>query len=215
MTMPNNTTRQRVLKNLLQKQHCTVNELAEAVDINPISVRHHVNKLEAEGLIKSREERHGVGRPRLVYSLTEKGMEQFPKRYLNLTLRLLDQLKESRSKRFLGELFQDIADDMAEEISKDFELDQLVLQEKLEILKEVLSAEGYTVSLSEDQHNYYLIEASCPYHHVGETYPEVCVMDQHLISLVTEVPAQRIECILNGDQHCKYLIKKDLKEEIA
>ncbi len=60
----NQTTRQRVLKTLLLRHQCTVNELAEAVDINPISVRHHLNKLEAEGLVTSFEERHGVGRPR-------------------------------------------------------------------------------------------------------------------------------------------------------
>ncbi|NOQ40585.1 MAG: winged helix-turn-helix transcriptional regulator, partial [Anaerolineales bacterium] len=73
-----NNTRNRVLRTLLLNQRRTVNDLAEAVDINPISVRHHITKLEAEGLIQSEEERHGVGRPRLVYSLTNKGMEQFP-----------------------------------------------------------------------------------------------------------------------------------------
>ena len=51
-------TRNRVLRTLLLNQRRTVNELAEAVDINPISVRHHVNKLEAEGLIQSEEERN-------------------------------------------------------------------------------------------------------------------------------------------------------------
>ncbi|MCK4488834.1 MAG: winged helix-turn-helix transcriptional regulator, partial [Anaerolineales bacterium] len=88
-----NNTRNGVLRTLLLHQRRTVNELAEAVDINPISVRHHVTKLEADGLIQSEEERHGVGRPRLVYSLTNKGMEQFPQRYLQLSLRLLQQLK--------------------------------------------------------------------------------------------------------------------------
>ena len=58
-----NNTRNRVLRSLLLNQKRTVNELAESVDINPISVRHHVTKLEAEGLILSEEERHGVGRP--------------------------------------------------------------------------------------------------------------------------------------------------------
>jgi predicted ArsR family transcriptional regulator len=48
-----------------------------------------------EGLIAAEEERHGVGRPRLVYSLTEDGMEKFPTKYLRLTTRLLAQMKES------------------------------------------------------------------------------------------------------------------------
>ena len=59
-----NNTRNRVLRSLLLNQKRTVNELAESVDITPISVRHHVNKLEAERLIQSEEERrpHGLDR---------------------------------------------------------------------------------------------------------------------------------------------------------
>jgi predicted ArsR family transcriptional regulator len=43
----NKTTRERVLQTLLTQERCTINELAEAVEINPISVRHHITKLEA------------------------------------------------------------------------------------------------------------------------------------------------------------------------
>ena len=89
------STRDRVLQTLLKRDQCTINELADAVDINPISVRHHITKLEADGLVDSKEERHGVGRPRRQYYLTERGREQFPKRYVKLTLRLLEQLKET------------------------------------------------------------------------------------------------------------------------
>lgn len=201
-----NNTRDRVLKSLLINQRSTINELAEAVDINPISVRHHVNKLEAEGLIESEEERHGVGRPRLVYSLTQKGMEQFPKRYLDLTLRILRQLKDSLSPRMVGKLFQEIAQDMAEELTQDIELDDLSLKERLALLQDVLNQEGFTVNLKEDEGDYYLVEASCPYHHVGENYPEICVVDQELISHFLTVPPQRIECILDGDKRCVYRI---------
>ena len=70
------STRNHVLQQLLTKQRCTINDLAEAVRIDPISVRHHIVKLEGEGLVDSTAERHGVGRPRRVYFLTEAGMEQ-------------------------------------------------------------------------------------------------------------------------------------------
>ncbi len=46
-------TRERVLKTLLKNHRCTINELAEAVNINPISVRHHISRLQAEGLVGS------------------------------------------------------------------------------------------------------------------------------------------------------------------
>jgi len=87
------STRDRVLQTLLRKHRCTINELADVVDINPISVRHHIAKLQAEGLVTSEEERHGVGRPRQVFFLTEAGLERFPTRYMRLAIRLLEQLK--------------------------------------------------------------------------------------------------------------------------
>jgi len=75
------------------------------VDINPISVRHHINRLEADGLVTSEEERHGVGRPRRLYFLTEKGRERFPTRYIRLTMRLLEQLKEAMPQPMIAKLF--------------------------------------------------------------------------------------------------------------
>src|SRR5690348_7810441 len=87
------STRDRILQTLLRHPRSTINELADAVGINPISVRHHLTNLQVEALVAAEEERHGVGRPRLVYFLTEDGLEKFPTRYLRLTTRLLSQMK--------------------------------------------------------------------------------------------------------------------------
>ena len=207
-----NSTRNRVLRSLLLNQKRTVNELAESVDINPISVRHHVNKLEAEGLILSEEERHGVGRPRLVFSLTPKGMEQFPQRYLQLTLRLLEQLKSTLPDKVLGKIFKEVAEGIAEDLTHDINLDDLNLKERLELLQEVLTSEGFMVNLQEDDGNIYIVEASCPYHHVGEDFPEICVVDQELIAHFASTTPKRVECILDCDKQCKYLIKEKVDE---
>ncbi len=207
-----NNTRNRVLRSLLLNQKRTVNELAESVDINPISVRHHVNKLEAEGLIQSAEERHGVGRPHLVFSLTPKGMEQFPQRYLQLTLRLLEQLKSSLPEKVLGKIFKEVAEGIAGELTKDINLEDLDLKERLELLQEVLTSEGFMVTLEEDEGDFYIVEASCPYHHVGEDYPEICVVDQELIAHFVSSTPKRVECILDGDKQCKYRISGKAEE---
>ena len=45
------STRDRILQTLLDKPHSTINELAEAVSINAISVRHHLTSLLLEGLV--------------------------------------------------------------------------------------------------------------------------------------------------------------------
>ena len=112
------STRELVLKTLLIKQRCTINDLAEAVGINPISVRHHVTKLEAASLVTSEEERHGVGRPRRHYFLTDAGMEHFPTRYLRLTTKLLAQLKENLPEKLVNEIFSNMASDLIAEYER-------------------------------------------------------------------------------------------------
>jgi predicted ArsR family transcriptional regulator len=61
----------------------------------------------------------------------------------------------------------------------------------------------------ERQGEQYLIrEISCPYYHVGQSHPEVCTVDQTLISAVLDVPAEKVQCVLNGDAHCSYVVSK-------
>ncbi len=200
------STRDRVLKTLLLRQECTINELADSVDIKAISVRHHLAKLEAEGLIKSKEERHNVGRPRLVYTLTKKGMEEFPTRYLSLILRLLEQLKATLPEKMVGELFRNIAQGMAIELTEDLDIEDLPIEERLNILKDLMITEGFTVEWQKVGDTYQIIEANCPYHHVGASHPEICTVSQELIANVTNVSPTQVTCILDGDAHCKYIV---------
>src|SRR5512135_1841049 len=125
-----NSTRDRILQTLLRHPRSTINGLAEAVGINPISVRHHLTNLQVEGLVTAEEERHGVGRPRLVYALTEKGLERFPTRYLRLTNRLLDQMKESMPPAMINNLFTAMAADIASDYAQ--QIKTLSIDEKLD-----------------------------------------------------------------------------------
>ena len=112
------STKDKILQTLLRHPRITINEIAEAVGINAISVRHHLSNLEKEGLIAADEERHGVGRPRLMYSLTEDGMERFPTKYLRLTTRLLTQMKETLPGPAVANLFSQVAEDMAKDYAE-------------------------------------------------------------------------------------------------
>ena len=207
-------TRKRVLQTLLTRQRCTINDLAEAVGINPISVRHHLVKLEAEGLVTSEEERRGgVGRPRRVYSLTEKGREQFPTRYLRLTVRLLEQLKETLPEHMVRELFTQMAVEMASDAAGDLNLNDLTLEERLNVLQELLAREGFAVEWEQHGNEYFIREVSCPYYHVGQAHPEVCSVDQTLIRNLLNLPAEKVQCMLDGDAHCVYVVPKLIPTE--
>jgi len=150
------------------------------------------------------EERHGVGRPRLVYSLTEDGMERFPTKYLRLTTRLLDQMKDSMPGPVVAKLFSQIAEDMADEYSD--QMKGLSMEERLDFVKEMLAREGFTVEWEKKGTDYQIHEISCPYYQIGIAHPEVCTVDQTLISKMLALPANKVQCILDGAAHCTYVV---------
>ncbi len=195
----------KILQTLLRKPKVTIHELAEAVGINPISVRHHLTNLQMEGLIAAEEERHGVGRPRLVYSLTEDGMERFPTKYLRLTTRLLAQMKESMPGPVVTKLFNQVAEDLASEYTS--QIQGLSMEERLEFVKELLAQEGFTVEWEKKGGEYQIHEISCPYYQIGVAHPEVCTVDQTLISKMLALPASKVQCILDGGAFCTYVVQ--------
>jgi predicted ArsR family transcriptional regulator len=199
------STRDKILRTLLSKPRATINDLAEAVGINPISVRHHLTNLQMEGLVEGQEERHGVGRPRLVYILTDEGMERFPTRYLRLTTRLLAQMKETMPGPAIAKLFSQIAEDLASEYARDMK--NLSMEERLDFVKDMLAQEGFTVEWEKKDGQYQIHEISCPYYQIGIAHPEVCTVDQTLISKMLALPANKVQCILDGGTHCTYVVQ--------
>ena len=206
-------TRDKVLKTLLAHPRCTINELAQEVGISPISIRHHINNLLAEGLVNSDEEIHGVGRPRHVFFLTESGAELFPTRYVRLTLRLLEQLKETMPEAMVKQLFIQMAEEIAKDLASEMQDSSLSMPERLELVKKILRREGFTIDWEQQGNQYYIREISCPYYHVGQDHPEVCVLDQILISTMLSSPTAKTQCILSGDNYCTYVVSEPISSE--
>src|SRR5512136_1878983 len=201
------STRDRILQTLLRKPRTTINDLAAAVGINPVSVRHHLTNLQVEGRVSTEEERHGVGRPRLVYFLTETGMERFPTRYLRLTTRLLAQMKESMPAPVVSKLFAEMADGLAEEYAS--QMKGLDMEERLELARSLLTEEGFDIEWEKSGGQYQIHEITCPYLQIGQSHPEVCTVDQTLISKMLAVPAEKVQCVLQGDAKCTYVVQAE------
>jgi DeoR family suf operon transcriptional repressor len=199
-----NSTRNRILQILLRHPRLSTNELAVAVGINPISVRHHLTNLQMESLVIAEEERHGVGRPRLVYFLTEEGHEKFPTRYFRLTTRILNQMKDKFPQPMINEMFKELAASMADEHSSEFK--DLSVEERLGVMKNVLADEGFVVEWEKQGSQYLIHEITCPYLQVGQTHPEICNVDQTLISTMLALPANKVQCILTGASQCTYVV---------
>jgi predicted ArsR family transcriptional regulator len=133
-------------------------------------------------------------------------MEQFPTRYVRLTIRLLEHLKETMPEAMVNKLFTQMAVDLAKDLSEGTETKNLSMEERLDLVKNLLKQEGFSIEWEQLNGGYQIYEASCPYYFIGQNHPEVCAVDQILISTVLSVQAEKVKCILNGDNNCTYLI---------
>ncbi len=197
-------TRDVILRTMRAQGKCTVKELAEAAQISPVSVRHHLASLQADGLIQAEEIKHGVGRPHHLFSLTEDAYELFPTRYLRLTNRILVEMKDSLPDESVKNIFSGVADSMAQTYAS--QLAGLPLEERLRRLIILLNEEGFEAEYEINGGEIILKELSCPYYQIGQKHPEVCLVDQSFIAKALDLPVERVSCLLDGDTHCTYSI---------
>ncbi|WP_157912807.1 helix-turn-helix transcriptional regulator [Candidatus Promineifilum breve] len=198
------TTRDIILHTIKSSPQSTVEELAGAADISPVTVRHHLNALQAEGTIESATIRRKVGRPYYVYSLSERGQELFPKRYVRLTSRLLDEMKDRLPEKLLAEIFEGVVDTVLREHRGEFE--HLALEQRLDYLVKLLSEEGFLSTWERTPDGYRLVEYSCPYLSIGSTHAEVCNFDRQLMSGVLQLRVHQESCMLHGASCCQFTI---------
>ena len=198
------STRETILYTLKTAHEAKVEELAVAAGISPVTVRHHLNGLQADGLVEVRSIRRKIGRPYYVYTLSEKGNELFPKKYYSLTNRLLDEMKEQLPATMISKLFSGVVNKIVEEHRSDFE--SLPFERKLDYLIRLFSQEGFLAEWEKTDNGYSLNEYSCPYLAMGQTHAEVCGLDRELMISVLELPVKQKSCMLNGDTYCQFVV---------
>ena len=87
------STRGRMLEYLQRHGRATVKELGQLLGLTATGIRQHLTVLERDGLVTAREERGRVGRPTLVYSLTNEADALVPKTYDVLASVLLEEIR--------------------------------------------------------------------------------------------------------------------------
>lgn len=198
------STRDQILHVIRAKGPASIAELAEAIGISVVSVRHHLASLQAEGLVTATETRRGVGRPHLTYALTEAASERFPSKYVRFSGRLLDELKATLPPAALEAMFTRMGEGIAAEHAT--RLLGLSLDEKLNILVTLLGTEGFMAQWNRVGETILLTEHNCPYVQIGQRHPEVCAIDQTLIGSLLNAEVQKTNCVLNGAERCTFII---------
>lgn len=203
--------RKHILEILKESGGATVAELADRLDMAPVSVRHHLDILQGDNLIRvGRVERTGsVGRPQQIYQLTDDAAELFPKNFGLLAAGMVRQLKQLLPPEQVDAVFHALADEMAEEINL-AELETLPLAARLERVTAFLNERGYLARWEpgeeEDDAWFVLHKHNCPYAGMSGEHHELCLMDQLLINRLVGMPCERTASVANQDRCCTYQI---------
>jgi predicted ArsR family transcriptional regulator len=204
-------TRQQIIEFLKEKGQATVEELAAAVHLTPMAVRHHLNVLQAENLITASAMRRasGPGRPSQVYQLTAAADDLFPVDYYALTDYLLVELNQQLGQQGVTKIFSNIAHRLASEApppkpNQNFE-------ERLDEVMIFLSGKGFVVDWEARSDSYLIHAYSCPYRQIARHHAEVCLLDRQIISSMLNTTPTRIACLANNDGHCTYRLSKPIE----
>jgi len=197
-------TRQEILTLLQKEGSGTINSIADAMGLATATIRHHLTILERDGLIDVHQKRQRVGRPHMVYSLTQSGRETFPKKYDEFSTQLLIEVRELYGNKGVADLILKIAERKLNELEQP--LDDLSTEERLELLQVLLASEGYVSNVEHNGDSILLIQHACPYQTVVQKHPEICLLSDHLINVIMDRPHRKRSCLVNGDDACIFEI---------
>ncbi len=201
-------TRQQILAIVRDKGEVTVDQLVAALSeirgsITHVTVRHHLAKLQEEGLLQVEERRHreAPGRPQHVFSLTSRGADQFPNNYRELVRNLLQEIKETLPQEQVNVIFEGVADKFASQIS----LPNGAISERLDIVVQFLNEHGYQAYWEMADGGFLLHTSNCPYHQVNEDHT-LCQMDMRLMSRLLGTTPRLVKHVAEGDATCSYYV---------
>jgi predicted ArsR family transcriptional regulator len=206
---------------LLYRKPLSVDEIAESLGLQPITVRHHLQSLEETGFIESYEERAGVvGRPKVYYMIAKKPkIVSFPKRrYLTLSSFLLSTLQfilgANRTKKILKKVGREMGKNTVKEIEfkHDIKAWSLKLYEDF-FIKKYLKEAGAEPEIveSSDKRIVYRLH-NCLFFELALKMPEMMCdvlhesFHQGLSDAIgKEVKISRLTCMGRGDPYCEHV----------
>ncbi|MDM8519372.1 ArsR family transcriptional regulator [Anaerolineales bacterium HSG6] len=203
-------TRQQIINILNERGKATVDELAKAVELTPMAVRHHLNVLQSDNLVDSVSVRRksGPGRPSQIYKLTDDADALFPSDYRGLIGHLLDELNMQFGQKTVAGIFENMAQRLAQE-APPIRSNQTI-EERLDETILFLHQKGFVTEWEETEANYLIHARSCPYRKVAKCHSEVCLVDKQIISTMLNSTPARTACLRSADGHCTYRLSKPI-----
>lgn len=198
--------RLRVVNRLKRTQGLSVGELAEALGMSYMGVKQHCVELERLGYLDTWRRPKAaaqVGRPELVYRLTRKALELFPKTSNETTLSLLDAARalygSAAPEKLLFLVYQKKTDDCLARVKGE------TLAERAEALAALRDAEGYMAEVEREDGAVRIVEHHNPVADLLDAYPALLPrLEQELFAKVLRVPVRREQTEAGGLYTCVF-----------
>ena len=195
-------TRWEILQLLKRRGKATVEELARALNMTLMGVRLHLVVVERDGYVRRSTVRQKPGRPALVYSLTAKAEEIFPKRYDLLAEKLVEALMQLRTASEPKAVLEAAARSMASPLVG--RLDGTPPQQRMEEVERILNEIGAFVSCEKVDGGYLIHQHNCLFYNVAQRNRDVCSIDDVILRELLGVQVERRECMADGAGRCSY-----------
>lgn len=166
-----------------------------------------LERLAAEGLVTHADQRRGVGRPRRLWSLSEAGHGRFPDTHAQLTVEVLEAVREEFGEAGIDRLIAR-RERAAEAIYAEALAPADGLEDRIARLAELRAAEGYMAEWRRVGAGWLLIENHCPICVAATACQGFCRAELALFraALGPDVEVERTDHILAGARRCAYRI---------
>ncbi|MCH8993989.1 MAG: ArsR family transcriptional regulator [Chloroflexi bacterium] len=199
-------TRKQIVDYLRRHGRATVKELDTHLGLTSTGVRQHLTVLEREGLVDAQEERGHVGRPALVYRLTDEGDALYPKSYDQLANILLEEVREVAGGQALQTLLRRTATRFAEPYRA--RLEGRSLAERVQETSKIIQERGSLSEAVQDGDDWLIKQYTCPFPKVAEENSCVCALDVEFVRQLVGTDARLSTSLLRGDDCCTYRIRQ-------
>ncbi len=204
------TLRRNILLRLRHDGPSAPEDLAAGLGASRTGVLQQLHALETAGLVSRRAVRHGVGRPRHVYDVTDAAQDLFPTNYDGLANGLLAAIRALGGEPLVDDVFDErrrstserVRQRLADRLPVDAPLadrarELAVIQDEQGYLAEVLVGADGVIRL---------VERNCAIHRVAADNAAACQAELDLFREILGTDVQRETHIAAGDRCCTYRI---------
>lgn len=182
--------------------------LAQGLGVSRQAALQHLDRLAADDLVTHVTARRGVGRPRRLWSLTDKAQARFPDTHAQLTLEVLEAIRAEFGEAGLERLIARREAATAQGYVRALKAARS-LEARVARLAELRAAEGYMAEWSRtDDGGWLLVENHCPICAAAAACQGFCRAELEAFRGVLGPGArvERTDHILAGARRCAYRI---------